>query len=222
MRGHLDVVPDAMAAIVPPMRLLYWFMALAGLFLVSWMIWGGGWEARFSLEGGIAWLQSTGPWAWAAGIGLLVSDLFLPVPGSVVMSALGYIYGPWVGGLIAAAGSMAGGLAGYGFGRCFGESMARRWLGDRDFEKGRLLFGRGGGWLVALSRALPILPEVMACTAGLVRMPFRKFVVALACGSLPMGFLFAFIGAAGREAPSWALLFSLIVPAGLWALARKW
>jgi membrane protein DedA with SNARE-associated domain len=100
--------------------------------------------------------------------------------------------------------------------------MARRWLGDRDYEKGRLLFERGGGWLVALSRALPILPEVMSCTAGLVRMPFRRFVAALACGSLPMGFLFAFIGAAGRDAPGWALIFSLAVPAILWALARKW
>lgn len=204
------------------MRLLVWFLALAILFLVCWMIWGGGWESRFNLEGSIAWLQSAGPWAWAAGIGLLVADLFLPVPGTVVMSALGYIYGPWLGGLIASLGSMAGGLAGYGIGRCFGEKTARRWLGDLDYEKGRLLFGRGGGWLVALSRALPILPEVMACTAGLVRMPFRKFVVALACGSLPMGFLFAAIGAAGHDAPEWAVLFSLLIPAGLWALARRW
>lgn len=204
------------------MRLLYGFLVLGLLFLVSWWIWGGRLEARFSFDGSIAWLQSTGPWAWAAGIGLLVSDLFLPIPGTVVMSALGYIYGPWIGGLIAASGSIFGGLAGYGIGRCCGERTARRWLGNRDYEKGRLLFGRGGGWLVALSRALPILPEVMACTAGLVRMPFRKFVVALACGSLPMGLLFAIIGAAGHEAPGWAMGFSLVIPAILWALARKW
>ncbi len=204
------------------MRLFYGFLVLAILFLASWWIWGGGLEARFSLDGSIAWLESAGPWAWVAGIGLLVSDLFLPIPGTVVMSALGYIYGPWIGGLIAASGSMVGGLAGYGIGRCCGETTARRWLGNRDYEKGRLLFGRGGGWLVALSRALPILPEVLACTAGLVRMPFRKFVVALACGSLPMGLLFATIGAAGHEAPAWALLFSLVLPAILWALARKW
>lgn len=204
------------------MRLLLWFCLLALLFLVSWMIWGGGWEARFSLEGSVTFLQSSGPWAWAAGVGLLVSDIVMPIPGTVVMSALGYIYGPLAGGLLAAAGSMAAGLTGYGIGRCFGERVARRLLGDLDFEKGRLLFARGGGWMVALSRALPILPEVIACTAGLVRMPLRRFVVSLACGSLPIGFLFAAIGAAGREAPAWALVFSLMVPAVLWLLARKW
>ena len=210
------------AVMLPPMRLIAWFLVLAILFLVGWMVWGGGWEARFNLEGSVAWLRSAGPWAWAAGMGLLVADLVLPVPGTVVMSALGFIYGPMLGGLIAGAGSMAGGVAGYAVGRCFGEKTARRWLGDIDYEKGRLLFGRGGGWLVALSRALPILPEVMACTAGLVRMPFRKFLLALACGSLPMGFLFAAIGAAGRDAPGWAMALSLIIPALLWALARKW
>ena len=204
------------------MRLFLWFAALSLLFLITYLIWGGGWEQRFDYEEGIAWLQNKGEWAWLAGIGLLMADLFLPVPGTVVMSALGYIYGAWLGGLIAAGGSMAAGLTGYGIGRCMGERTARRLLGDLDYEKGRLLFARGGGWMVVLSRALPILPEAIACTAGLVRMPFRKFVVALTCGSLPMGVLFAAIGAAGRETPGWAMVFSLMVPAVLWALARKW
>jgi membrane protein DedA with SNARE-associated domain len=117
---------------------------------------------------------------------------------------------------------MTGGLCGYGVGRLIGEKAARRLLGDLDFEKGRLLFARGGGWMVALSRALPILPEALSCTAGLVRMPFARFAGALACGSLPIGFLFAWIGAAGRAAPGWSLAFSLLVPAALWAAARRW
>ncbi len=75
--------------------------------------------------------------------------------------------------------------------------------------------------MIALSRSLPILPEVLACTAGLVRMPFGRFVPALACGSLPMGFLFAGIGAAGHDAPGWALVFNLVVPAVLWVTAKR-
>lgn len=203
------------------MRLLWFFLILAALVLATWMIWGAGWESRFTLEGTIHWLESAGSWAWAAGIGLLLADLLLPIPGTVVISALGFVYGTVAGGLIASAGLIAAGLAGYGLGRLFGEGLARRWLGDRDFEKGRKLFSNGGGWVVALSRALPILPEVVSCMAGLVRMPFNRFLTSLICGSLPMGFVFAAIGQAGHGAPGWAFALSLIVPGVLWAIAGR-
>lgn len=202
------------------MRLLWFFIGVSAVSLGIWAVWGGSWEERFSLDGSVAMLRVAGSWAWAAGIGLLVADLVFPVPGTVVMSALGYLYGTVAGGLAASFGAFAAGICGYGVGRLFGEKSARRWLGDLDFEKGRVLFAKGGGWMIALSRSLPILPEVLACTAGLVRMPFGRFAPALACGSLPMGFLFAGIGAAGHEAPGWALVFNLVVPAVLWIGAR--
>ena len=203
------------------MRLLLCFIILAALILLVWLIWGGAWEAHFTLAGAVSSLQQAGPWAWAAGIGLLTADLLLPVPGTVVMSALGLIYGTLVGGFIAAAGSILAGLCGYGVGRLVGEKTARKLLGDRDIEKGRLLFARGGGAVIALSRAIPILPEALSCTAGLVRMPFHSFLASLACGSIPVGFLFAWIGAVGRDAPAWAIAFSIGVPATLWLVARR-
>lgn len=203
------------------MRLLLWFIALAVLILVVWAIWGGAWETHFTLAGAASWLRRAGPWAWAAGIGLLAADLVLPVPGTIVMSALGLVYGALLGGLVAAAGSMLAGLCGYGVGRLVGEKAARKLVGDHDFEKGRLLFSRGGGLMIAFSRAIPILPEALSCTAGLVRMPFHSFLAALACGSIPVGFLFAWIGAVGRDAPAWAVAFSIGVPVLLWLLARR-
>jgi uncharacterized membrane protein YdjX (TVP38/TMEM64 family) len=203
------------------MRLALWFLGLAALVLGTWLVWGGDWDKQFTLAGSVKWLECAGSWTWAAGIALLVGDLFLPVPSTVVISALGYIYGPLAGGAIATVGLMAAGLLGYGVGRLFGERIARRWLGDRDYEKGKILFTAGGGWAVALSKALPILPEVISCTAGLVRMPFRRFVVSLGCGSVPMGFLFAAIGQAGHAAPGWSFGLSLAVPAGLWLVASR-
>lgn len=203
------------------MRLLLWFVASGALVLVTWMIWGGAWADQFTLQGSIEWLRNAGQWAWAAGILLLVGDLVLPVPGTVVISALGYIYGGFVGGLIAAAGLTLAGLGGYGIGRLLGTRFARRWLGEKDYETGRRLFAHGGGWIVAMSRALPILPEVISCTAGLVRMPFKRFVIALVCGSLPMGWVFAAIGQAGHDAPGWTLALNLALPAVLWCAAAR-
>lgn len=204
------------------MRLLAWFVAVAVLLLAGWWAWGPAWEGRFTMAGTVSFLEGSGAWAWLAGLGLLVADLLLPVPGTVVMSGLGWIYGAFGGGLLAALGSMLSGLVGYGVGWLAGERRARRWLGERDFERGRRLFAGGGAWMVAVSRALPILPEALACTAGLVRMPLARFVPALACGALPVGFVFAAVGAAGREAPGWTLALSVGLPAVLWLLARPW
>jgi uncharacterized membrane protein YdjX (TVP38/TMEM64 family) len=201
-------------------RLLGWFLALMALILGIWALWGGALEERFSFAGSVSTLEAGGAWAWLVGWALLVSDVLLPVPGTVVMSALGWVYGIWLGGLLAAMGSFLAGMAGYGLGRLFGERLAVRLLGRRDFVRGRHLFGHGGGWLVCLSRALPLLPEAVACTAGLVRMPLRRFALALACGSLPMGYVFAWIGATGRDAPALAMGLSLGLPVVLWLVSR--
>lgn len=202
------------------MRLLVWFILLSGLVLVIWGIWGAGMEERFTLQGSVAYLEQSGPYAWLGGWLLLLSDILLPVPGTVVMSALGYIYGTVVGGLLAAGGSMLAGLSAYGLCRLMGERAARWMLGHKDYKRGHDWFESGGGWLVCLSRALPIFSEVVACTAGLVGMSFKRFVIALACGSLPMGFVFAAIGSAGHSQPGLAMAMCLIVPAILWGAAR--
>ena len=204
------------------MRLIGVFVGLALLCLGAWMVWGGSWDERFTLQGTIGWLNGTGSWAWAAGIGLLVADLVLPMPGTVVMSALGFVYGPWVGGAVAFAGLMLASVAGYGIGRIMDEKFVRRWLGDADFERGRKFFGDGGGWVVAFSRSMPILPEVVSCMAGMSRMPFGRFVLSSACGNLPMAFVFGAIGASGKDAPWWAIGASIAVPGVLWLVAKRW
>jgi len=204
------------------MRLIGLAIALGVFFLLGWWAFGQGLEEAWDVNVLAERFREAQGWAWLVGIGLLVADLLLPIPGTIVMSALGAVYGFWLGGLLAAAGSMLAGMFGYGVGHFFKESTARKWLGERDFEKGRALFRRGGALMVAVSRALPIFPEVLACMAGLLRMPFGKFCVALACGSVPMGFLFAWIGTLGREYPGWGLAFSLGVPAVLWGAAAWW
>jgi uncharacterized membrane protein YdjX (TVP38/TMEM64 family) len=52
-------------------------------------------------------------------------------------------------------------------------------------------------------------------------MPFRLFVTALACGSFPVGFVYAAIGAAGIDRPALALGLSALLPVALWFVARK-
>jgi uncharacterized membrane protein YdjX (TVP38/TMEM64 family) len=202
------------------MRLTITAIILAVVFCIPFLIWGEDFMRWFSVEGAIAWIRSWGAWGWLAIIGLLMSDLVLPIPATPVMSAAGYIYGPIVGGLISATGSFLAGMTGYGLCRAFGRGIAVRLAGEKEMTEHETLFQRSGPWLVAASRWLPLLPEVVSCLAGLTRMPVRTFVVALACGSIPLGFVYAGIGAAGQDHPRLALALSVLAPPILWAVVR--
>lgn len=202
-------------------RLLLLFLVLILLVIVPFLIWGDRFADSMTLEGTVAKMRATGQWAWLVGIALLILDLFLPILGTVVMSALGLIYGWVLGGILASLGSIAAGFLAYGLCYRLGRRAARRLAGEQSLREGERLFhGELGGWLVALSRWMPVLPEVVACLAGISRMPLRRFLPALCVGSVPMGFVFARIGQAGEERPGLALLLSAGLPPLIWALFR--
>jgi uncharacterized membrane protein YdjX (TVP38/TMEM64 family) len=199
---------------------------LVALLLVGtigpWLIWGEAFERSFSLAGTLAWLRELGPWAAAAGVGLLVADIALPIPSTIVMSALGATYGFWVGGLLSILGSMLAGLTAYGLARWAGRPAAIWIAGEDGLVRTEELFARGGAWLVLTSRWLPILPEAVACLAGLARMPFRTFFWALMVGSVPLGLTFAWVGTLTEDREGLALALSAGLPIGAWLLSQRW
>ena len=201
-------------------RLLLTFLAIAVLIALPFFIWGDRLEALFTGSGAVAQIKQYGSFAWAIAIVLLLSDLALPIPTTAIMSALGIIYGPLLGGAIAAAGSVISGLTGYALCRAFGRPLARFLSGGKALEDGERLFASAGGWIVVLSRWLPVVSEVMACMAGLARMPFALFIGALLCGSVPLGFVFAAIGHIGEDRPVITLGIATILPIVLWLACR--
>jgi len=198
------------------MRLLWIFLGLALALLVPFLVWGADLASTFTREGAADWLEQFGSWAWAAGVVLLMGDLLLPIPGTAVMAALGLVYGPIVGGMIGGGGSFLSGSLAYGLCRAIGRNAAVRILGEKDLARGEKLFAEVGGWLVVLSRWLPLFPEVIACMAGLTRMSARTFHLAMACGSFPLGFVFAYIGHKGADHPTLALVLSAVLPPVIW------
>lgn len=203
------------------LRLFSIFVGLAVLVLIPFALWGEGFERTLSGDAALQWLAGFGGWAWAPGIALLILDLFLPVPATAVMAGLGYVYGPFLGGLIGALGSWLSGAIAYLLCRIFGRPVARRLLGADGLVEAEWLFARVGGWLVVLSRWLPVFPEVIACMAGLGRMRILAFAFALACGSVPLAFTFAAIGHAGTEHPLLAIGLAALLPPLLWLAVQR-
>ncbi len=200
-------------------RLVIIFLLLALLVILPFLIWGGQFEESMSMEKTVEALRSAGAWAWVVAMGLLLVDVFLPILGTVVMSALGLVYGWFWGGILAGIGSIGAGVLAYGIARKLGRG-ATKWLtGEEGLAEGEGLFSSElGGWIVALSRWMPVLPEVIACMAGLSKMRFSRFFASLCAGSFPMGFVFASIGSTGEQRPMLALALSAGLPPLIWGL----
>ena len=217
-----DAPPPLRLRVLPVLRLGGVILIFAFAVAIPFAIWGEQVEAVLTVDGAVEWMRGTG-WAWAAGVGLIVSDIAIPIPSTAVMAGLGILYGPLIGGLLSAIGSILAGSLGYGLCRALGPRTAERLAGRKGLLQARHLFDRWGLLLVAISRWVPVLPETVAFLAGLIRMPFGRFVAALSLGAVPLGFVFATAGHLGRDAPVLVMILCALAPlalVGLWRLAR--
>lgn len=205
------------------MRALLRLFALAlGLLLltvVPALVWAPGLVAEIAPDGVRGWIDAYGRWAWAAGMGLIVADVVLPTPSTAVMAALGMLYGPVLGGAAGGAASFLAGMLAYGLCRALGPRVAHRLASPEDLAEARRLLRRHGGWLVVISRWLPVLPETVAFLAGLGHMPAGRFALALAMGALPLGFALATAGHLGAETPVATIALVGLAPLALWLAA---
>ncbi len=195
-------------------------LILAVFVIVPFAIWGDRIEAMIAVDPESGSLGASGMHAGLAGILLLVSDLFLPIPTTSIIAGLGILYGPLLGTVFALTGAMLAALTGYALGRIAGRPLALRWLGEH-LDTGERAFARHGGWIVAASRWMPVLPEVISVSAGISRMPLPAFLLAAFCGALPHCALFAIIGHLGAAAPVWTIAISALIPLVLWFIADR-
>lgn len=160
----------------------------------------------------------------ALEVGVLATDLLLPVPSSMVATLGGASLGIVVGTLCAWAGMTIGAALGWWLGR----TAAGRTLDALDAADRAALASqerRLGPLLVVLTRPLPLVAEATSLFAGATGMPLPTFLAAAAGGNLAIAFAWSLAGSLGREAGSlpWVLAASLAVPVAvaLAALRRR-
>jgi uncharacterized membrane protein YdjX (TVP38/TMEM64 family) len=169
-----------------------------------------------------AWLGQGGVTAAAIGAGLLLADVFLPVPSSVVMIAHGALFGVVAGTLLSLAGSLGAAALGFLVGRRSAR-LLERLVSPAEKSRADELLRRHGSLAVVVSRPIPMLAEAVAILAGASPLGWGKMLAASLAGSLPACLLYALTGATSRNFGSGFLMFGLVlvVAAALWALGRR-
>ncbi len=176
-------------------------------------------------ESARTWLLALGqnrPLGALVVIGLLVVDLALPVPSSVVMLAAGHLLGFALGAAAAFTGSMLAALIGFYACRLGGQAWFRRLSGAEEAGHVARWFRDWGVLAIILSRPIPMLTEILSCLAGLSDLRVRTFVLANILGHLPLSLVYAWAGARSREHAPWVTVWvALIIPALGWLVARR-
>ncbi len=202
-------------------RLTWIFGALCALVLLTFLLFGDIFDSLFSPQGSQTVFQDHLQWAGPLGAGLLISDLILPIPTTVIIGAMAAVLG--IGPAVAWGwlGLSLAGITGYSLARLGGRRLADRLASPAEQKQNENFFNTWGGLAVILSRMLPILPEALSVTAGLSGMKAGPFCVSVILGSLPPAVAFAWIGASASEAPQGAIWSTVALMGACWLGYRK-
>jgi 3-dehydroquinate synthase len=155
-------------------------------------------------------LVRLGGWAAFVGVALLVADVVLPVPSSLVMVAHGALFGVAIGALLSLVGSLGAGLFGFGLGRR-GGPLIERLVPPEERARANALLERWGDLAVIATRPVPVLAETVAILAGASPMTWGRMTLATAAGTLPACLLYAVAGATAKSADTAIPVFAIVL-----------
>jgi len=149
---------------------------------------------------------------------LLFADLFIAVPTLTVITLSGYFMGFHYGAIASLIGLVLAGVTGYGLSAIFGERIFGFLLKkEKARQEAKATFRQHGFIMILLSRAIPILPEVTACLAGMTKMKFSKFMLAWAISTIPYVLIISYAGSVSSiENPKPAIYTAIGISAILW------
>jgi uncharacterized membrane protein YdjX (TVP38/TMEM64 family) len=145
------------------------------------------------------------------GVGLLLVDVVLPVPSSLVMVLHGALFGVIVGTCLSLCGGVGATLVGFGLGRR-GGALLNRLVSSDERERADRLLTRWGELAIVVTRPVPLLAEATAMLAGASPIRWTRAAFAALVGTLPAALLYAVVGAAAASTLHWTLAFALVLP----------
>ena len=152
-------------------------------------------------------LAAGGGWAAVGSVGLLVADVFLPIPSSVIMIGNGALFGVAAGASLSLVGSVGASALAFLVGR-----RSARWI-ERLVSPGEkahadALLARWGALAIVVTRPIPLLAEATAILAGSSPLSWPRLLLASAAGTFPSCLLYALTGAHSRSFGSGAFMFA--------------
>ena len=150
---------------------------------------------------------------------LLATDVFLPIPSSMISTGAGFLFGFTIGVAISFTGMTIGVLIGYALGN--GSRRALPWLDNNTKVWLESFFDKKGIWAIAFARPVPVIAEASVIFAGMSKMSFPRFIIISSLSNLGISLAYAGVGAFSVSVNSFLLAFlgSMLIPF-IWAIIK--
>lgn len=162
---------------------------------------------------------------WIAAViggGLLLADVFIPIPSSVIMITHGAIFGILGGFVLSFVASVGGAMIGWWVGHRGGTWMDR-FISPREKQQANEFIARYGILAIIISRLIPIVAETVAIMSGTTNLGWKRVLIATTIGAVPPALIYAIAGEATDDFASGAVVtVCVVIVAGLaWFIGRR-
>ncbi len=131
---------------------------------------------------------------------VLASDVFLPVPSGPLSTLAGSQLGFLLGTAASTLGMTLGGVVAFALARRWGWPLAERLTSKEQRSSMSQAASQQGGWMVLLTRPLPILAEACVLLVGALQMRWRAFLPVLVASNLVVAGIYSVLGqSAGQQ-----------------------
>lgn len=160
---------------------------------------------------------------FALVVGLLATDILLPIPSSVISTLSGWQLGWLLGTLATWIGMNLGAIIGFALARRYGQRFALWFARGEDLDRMREVSDRFGPSVLVLTRAMPVFAEAGVLIAGIHRLRWGRFLPAVIASNLGIAIAYSALGDYA-ERHQWlplALGVAIAVPILVAAVAKR-
>jgi len=142
------------------------------------------------------WVNELGAWGPIFILVTMIVQMFLfVVPSPLLMVVSVLAYGPVWGTIIAIVSILAASTIGYWIGRFLGVVTIYKLIGEKKEKKLESYVERYGFWAVVVVRLSPLFSnDAISFVGGILRMGYKKFILATFVGITPLAILIAYFG----------------------------
>ncbi len=171
-----------------PLALLILAMLIPLLPFLGWASEIDAWYQQF--------VDDPPPPLWTAAFVLvaLSTDIFLPVPSSVVSTLAGSQLGIVGATITSFVGMTIGAVVGFAVARWWGRPVAKWFAKEEDLARMEELTAKLGPAVLVITRAVPILAEASVLLVGASRMTWRAFLPPLLLANMGLSLVYAVSG----------------------------